>query len=295
MYSIRQGAQMFSLKSVTIRSAKAGRSLYPWKMLDKLLARDCIWRRSDYTATRAMDVKQPTNRMGASAALAVAFLVALGQMVWVAGCGEDARLVEHEIPHVEVATVRDQGVELGPEAAPEDVAFVLLRAIRDDVLAGSDLKARDQALRRQMAVADPDYIHARYKQVMGPQAVYGRDEWLYKTVRRWAPALAFYVDSFDFDLATARSRMTARRLSSADRLSGEAQRVELPVKHPEGVSGADVIVGIWLHKHEGGFWRAYHVGFVKTRRTSPARAAPSPAASQPAPAPATLPNSTLYK
>lgn len=234
-----------------------------------------------------MDDARPTYRLGMCRGLSPAVVAAAGWLIWVGsgGCREDARLVEHKIPHVEVTTVRDQGVELGPEATPVEVAFVLLRAVRDDVLAGSNRQAREQALQRQMAVADPDFIFGRYRQIMGPRAVYERDEWVYKAVSRWAPAAAFYVDSFDFDLEAARSRLRVRPTSEREQWPGETVQVDLPVKHPGGVTGADVVVRVRLHKHEGGYWRVFHLGFAKTRGLS-TTTRPAATTSQPTSLPA---------
>ena len=180
------------------------------------------------------------------------------------GCSEDARLAGRDIPHVEVRTVVDQGLSLGPEASPKQVAFALLRAIRDDVRAGGDLDARHQALQRQLAVCDPDYIYDRYVRFYGDRAVAQRDEWVYKRVNLWAPTLAYYVDAFDFDLATAESLMKEESADKADNWPGPTTYVDLPVAHPGGIDGADVIVRVRLHRHgdEDGYWRVFSVGFA---------------------------------
>ena len=203
-------------------------------------------------------------------------------VLWLGGCGEDARLADRRIPHIVVETVSDQGVELGPQASPQDVVYVLLRAIRDDVLAGADREARRAALLRQMGVCDPDYIHELYKNVMGPRAVYSRDEWVYKKVRLWAPTLAYYVDSFDVDPGTAKERMEAGE-------AGETAHVDFPARDPTGQPGADVVVRVWLHKHQTGNWRVFHVGFAKKRPRAPSTA---PRATGPSDEPRSAPDAT---
>ncbi len=192
-------------------------------------------------------------------------LVALLGLLLAGGCSEDARLAGHSIPHVVVETVTDQGVVVGPEAGPQEVAFVLLRAIRDDVQAGSDREARREALMRQLAVCDPDYIYELYQDVMDRRAVYERDEWVYKKVRLWAPTLAYYVDSFGMDLPRAKERLTTSPTSRRENWPGETIQVDLPARDPHGEPGADVVVRIRLHKHTTGGWRVFHVGFAKTR------------------------------
>ena len=194
-------------------------------------------------------------------------LTALGVAAGVLGmgaCRRDARLSDHTIPHVEIRTVSDQGILLGPEASPKQVAFVLFKAIREDVLAGSDLDARRQALDRQLAVCDPDYIYDLYRRVFGDRTVDSRDEWVFKKVYLWAPTLAYYVDAFDFDLATAEARMREADGGRAEKWSGQTTLVDLPVLDPKGRLGAGVVVRVRLHRAEGegGYWRVFSVGFA---------------------------------
>jgi hypothetical protein len=204
----------------------------------------------------------------------VVLLGAAMGLVLAIGCSEDARLADHDIPTIEAGPVHDQGIVLGPEASPKEVAFVLLRAIRDDVRAGADHEARQAALERQMAVCDPDFIYGLYRRAFGKRAVFSRDEWVFKKVRLWAPAFSYYADSFDLDLANAQSRMIEGKVEAHAGLSGETVSVDLPAKDPEGSSAADVMVRVWLHRHEHAGWRAFHVGFAKTR--PPAASSPVP-------------------
>ena len=178
-------------------------------------------------------------------------------------------MADRRIPHVVVETVSDQGVELGPQASPQDVVYVLLHAIRDDVLAGADREARRQALLRQMGVCDADYIYELYQSIMGPRAVYSRDEWVYKKVHLWAPTLAYYVDSFDCDLGSAKARMSVRPTSRRENWPGETVQVDLPAADRAGQPGADVVVRVRLHKHQTGHWRVFHAGFAKKRPPAP--------------------------
>ncbi|MCP4251114.1 MAG: hypothetical protein GY778_29095 [bacterium] len=186
------------------------------------------------------------------------------------GCDQDARLADHTIPHVEVTTVSDQGLELGNDADPQEVVYVLLKAIRDDVLAGDDAVARRAALDRQFAVCDPDYLYDWYRRSLGPRAVAGRDDVVYKRVRLWAPALAHYAGDLDFDLETARSRMTpARETNAKEGWPGETVQVDLPVADPQGGPKAGAVIRVRLHRHDQGVWRVFQVGFTG-RRSTPA-------------------------
>ncbi len=179
------------------------------------------------------------------------------------GCSEDARLAGKAIPHVEVRTVEDQNITLSPEASPKQVAFVLLRAIRDDILAGEDLEAREKALDRQLAVCDPDYIHDLYLRFYGDRATTRRDEWVYGKVHVWAPTLAYYVDAFDFDLPTAEALMVEGG-DPVEKWAGQTTHVDLPAGNPKDVGAADVIVRVRLHRpgEEQGHWRVFSIGFA---------------------------------
>ena len=127
------------------------------------------------------------------------------------------------------------------------------------------MEARREALDRQFAVCDPDFIHEYYKEVMGSRAVYDRDEWVYKKVYLWAPTLAYYVESFDLDFESAKAKMVVRPASHQERGNGETVQVEIPVADPGGDSGGRVVVRIRLHKHSTGHWRVFHVGFADHR------------------------------
>ncbi|HUU83702.1 MAG TPA: hypothetical protein VM243_09380 [Phycisphaerae bacterium] len=212
--------------------------------------------------------------------LALLGAAALGQTI---GCREDARLSGKAVPHVEVRTVEDQGVTLDPEASPKEVAYVLLRAIGDDIWAGSDLAARQRAVERQLAVCDPDYMYERYLEFFGDRAVSERDEWVSMTVNKWAPTLAYYAEGFDFDLPTAQSLMQEGSGGRSENWPDQTVYVDLPVAAPEGISGADVVVRVRLHRHGGeqGHWRVFSVGFAgRPRADATVRAGggkPSPA------------------
>lgn len=202
-----------------------------------------------------------------------------GSGLW-AGCGKDARLVEHRIPHVEVETVREAGLVLGPDASPEMVAFAMLQAMRDDVSAGSEQERRE-ALDRELRLVDPDYIYGRYKAARGPGAIYQRDDWVYKSVRRWAPAVAFYVPSFPQTVEHAQEVMRTGPTSEAEDWPGETVQVTLPLAHPRGKPNAGVVLRMLLHRHKSGHWRVFHVGFLKQRPRAAAGRVPSPPATQP--------------
>src|SRR3972149_10392414 len=89
--------------------------------------------------------KRGMRSVAASVGLTVA--AASGLAVW-CGCGGDARLAGQRIRSVTVRSVAHYGVTLDQQASPEQVAYVLLRAVRDDVVAKSR-EERDTALDKQ--------------------------------------------------------------------------------------------------------------------------------------------------
>jgi len=196
----------------------------------------------------------------------------------VAGCTENARLADQELRHAEVHTVHDQGLELGPDASPQDVVFVLLRAIRDDVRAASDREAGREALARQLAVCDADFIYDDYRRVFGQRAVADRDEWVHQQVRLWAPTLAHYVAGLDFDRPTAETLLRVGKPGQHYKWPGQTVAVELPLADPQGHPRRGVVARIWLHQHDLGYWRVFHVGFSRSRPQPSGPPAPGAAA-----------------
>ena len=141
----------------------------------------------------------------------------------------------------------------------------MLKAIRDDILAGGDQETRQAALDRQFAVCDPDYLFDAYNRAYQDHAVYSRDEWVFKKVRLWAPTVSFYVAAFDFDFAKADALMSVRPTPRYEKWSGETAMVELPTPDPQGNPNAAVIIQIRMHKHADQYWRVFQIGFAKKR------------------------------
>jgi hypothetical protein len=182
------------------------------------------------------------------------------------GCSRNARLADKRVGEFRVQTVTDQGIELGPQADPRDVVFVLLKAIRDDLKAGNDLNRREQALDRQYAVSDPDFIYKLYQDVFKSRANKSREEWVTEYVRKWAPTLGHYVDQFGFDRAEGVAMMLASDISGkSERSVEDTLLVELPLTDPGGSPHAAVLAQVRLHKTKEGYWRVFQVGFSRKR------------------------------
>ncbi|HEY3242161.1 MAG TPA: hypothetical protein VGM03_02325 [Phycisphaerae bacterium] len=205
-----------------------------------------------------------------------------------AGCRRDVRLTGQRIRHATVRTVTDQGLELGPLPADADaarveeevkkVAYVLLRAIHDDVRADGDRIAREAALDREFAVIAPDRV---YQYHLNPYD--SRDEAIHKIVRLWAPTLAYYVASFDFDWPTAREQMQVAISTGSSGAHVADRTVFIPLRDPQSPA-AYIRARIDL-THENEYWRVWFVGFDP--RQSARRSTTVPAATAPAPAPRT--------
>ncbi|MBU0719483.1 MAG: hypothetical protein KJ749_14655, partial [Planctomycetes bacterium] len=89
--------------------------------------------------------------------------VVVGNSVALAAGCESAgagRLANRKVEKPEVRTVTHYGMTLDEDASPEEVAFVLLRAIRDDFYA-ADLASREAAIDMQLDVCAANEMAAR--------------------------------------------------------------------------------------------------------------------------------------
>jgi hypothetical protein len=132
-----------------------------------------------------------------------------------AGC---AKPQEENIPPVRVGPVEAYGLTLDESASPQQVTYVLLRSLADDVQharAGRRQEQR-QALETTFAVAAHPTLEQRLIKATNlararPEPTLGeqRDRRIFELVRGWAPIVAYYVNSFDarrwptFDAAVA--------------------------------------------------------------------------------------------
>lgn len=188
-------------------------------------------------------------------------------------CKEHARLSGAKISHVDVGTVIDQGITLDEDASPKQVGFVLLQAIRDDVLAGNDRETRQAAIERQLNVCAADTIYTRHQRYYGGSAG-DRDEKVYESVCSWAPTLARYVKAFPSDWPSADEQLHERIADAAGGEGANSAVVFLEVPDPEFGSSASVIIEIDVvretgkpsNKGGGRFWRVVRVGFYPERR-----------------------------
>jgi len=186
-------------------------------------------------------------------------------LVLLCSCRGDARLAGTNIPHVEVRSVTHYGLTLDQQATPEQVAFVALRAIREDVQA-KDKAAREQARSVQFDVCAADELADRENTRLS------RDEFIYKVVDRWAPTVSHYVASVETDWGKSQAKFIRRDPRPAAKAKTDAEQAEIAmqVEDPSGDANARAVLLVWLAKDHG-FWRVTHFGFDnKTRTLAPA-------------------------
>jgi hypothetical protein len=152
--------------------------------------------------------RPPGSRWPARTAIFTATLTLSGLI----GCSS-----EEDIPPAVVKPVTAYGLTLDNKATPQEVAFVLLRSIADDVKAAQayDTKAQKTSLRITHSLAACNTIAARLglsDAQAGPSSSKAglRDRKLYAFVKDWAPIVAHYVSSFDTDPQAAARRMEVR-------------------------------------------------------------------------------------
>ena len=142
----------------------------------------------------------------AHAAAAAAILLAL----LIAGCTETVN-----VPPMDVKVVDAYGVRLDEQATPQQVAYVLLRSLRDDVTAAQagDRQRQKDAFRVTYSLAAFSEIEKRLLAGLG-QSTLGaaRQRKIYDVINHWAPIVGHYVRSFDLDEKTAVARMKTASL-----------------------------------------------------------------------------------
>jgi len=177
-------------------------------------------------------------------------------------CSRDARLVGRNVrKDVTVRAVTHYNVTLDEAATPEQVAYVALRAVRDDFLA-TDTEEREAALDRQFDVCAADVIATRNRTGLK------RDEFVYAVVHRWTPTVSHYVADFETDWEAAAERFvrTDPRLSKESHSDAMECEVLMEVNDPSGDPSAHALLVVYLAQ-DGGFWRVIHLGFDPTRRS----------------------------
>lgn len=204
-----------------------------------------------------------------------------------AGCTEP----HEDLPPAEVKIVTAYGQTLDESATPEQVTYVLLRSLAEDVKAARVMPPHRQeqkaANRITWSIAAVNTIENRLIETLHdstkgqakPSSLgKDRDQQIYKVVNYWAPIVAYYVDSFDTDFEKAASRM---RVQVAP--DNQAAHVYYDVWHVEQQGqasvGRPVRLDIELALEEAGgktYWRVARVGYEGVAVTRPAGAPAAP-------------------
>ena len=193
-------------------------------------------------------------------------------MAWlVAAAGLSGCRQPVEIPPTEVKTVEAYGVKLDELATPQQVTFVLLRSMRDDVEAAQagDRQRQKQAFRVTFSLGAFSEIEKRLSRGLGRDENTGlgesRERKIYDVIYHWAPIVGHYVRSFDLDEKTA-----VERTRATIRPNNTLAVVQYDVAHdPAASEPAErqaVVLEVTLTREKatagtGEFWRVARVDF----------------------------------
>lgn len=183
-----------------------------------------------------------------------------------------------ELKSTLVAPVELYGQTLGPEATPQQVAYALMQAMRDDVKASQahDREGYMAAFQKQLDLAAPKRIHKNLRSLGATSETPTQaelDDNVYRVVRFWASIPARYVDSFEPDAEVAMAAMRVKTLPGGD------ARVSYDVTDP--VDGSRVTFQVFLAQEPDAagtqkYWRVYRLGYAPLGNDD-AAVAPHPA------------------
>ena len=200
-------------------------------------------------------------------------LAMAGTWLGLAGCTPEDR----DVPPAEVKTVEAYGLVLDESATPQQVAFVLLQALAEDVRAAQahqydqqkaalrltfSLAAYETIEERILALASREVPEAQKKTSLGTD----RDRKLYALVKYWAPIVAHYVPSFEANPAGAMAKMRVRQGGDPATahvyydVCHDPAQTDLAKREP-------ATLDIELAKQAAGsksYWRVVRVGFAGT-------------------------------
>lgn len=196
------------------------------------------------------------------------------------------------LPPPEVKTVTAYGQTLDESATPQQVAYVLLRSLAEDVQAAQAKPPRredqKQANLITWSVAAPNTIEQRILSTAREHAKdparfqslgENRKKEIYRVVNQWAPIVAYYVASFDQDPETAMSRMHVRP-SPNGQVTHILYEVTPDPTRPDVDQRRTLDIELVKEKGADGkeYWRVARVGYIGlgTRPTT------QPAGTQPA-------------
>ena len=201
---------------------------------------------------------------GTERASIVVFAAFVLSSALVGGCKRASHLADFNLRHPEVKTVSHYGVTLDKDASPKQVAYVLLRAISDDLQADSR-EAREKALDVQFDLCAANVLRK------GNGHRLSDDEFLYEAVRRWAPTVAYYAADLPADWESAQERLIVKGASGAGGATQEKQLALIQLADPSGDPNATVVLFISMVK-DAGYWRVEALAFDPGHRKLATRA-----------------------
>ncbi|HSW46569.1 MAG TPA: hypothetical protein VLM89_13460 [Phycisphaerae bacterium] len=208
----------------------------------------------------------------------------LAAVVTLSGCTRPV-----EIPPMDVKVVDAYGVKLDDFSPPQQVVYVLLRSLREDVEAAQagDRSRQKEAFKVTFCLAAYGEIENRLKQGLGVADLGdSRERKIYDVINHWAPIAGHYVRSFEMDEKAAIDKF--RTTVSSD--GGSAVVLTDVVHDPESPDPADrrpVVFEVNLVREKSSdgsreFWRVARVDFRGLAGRPASRPVSGPAGTQPA-------------
>ena len=160
--------------------------------------------------------------------------------------------------------VTSHGMTLDENATPEQVVWVLLSAIREDVRTKVNSPEWKDLMKLQCRLANVELLRSRADTSERGRHL-DRDGLFFGIVRGWAPALNYYAESFDDEFEAAKAKMTSKPINDP-RLSEKYHPIQVvnyvlqaaefdgPVRRRRGVN-----IQFALSKTQNGYWRVYAV------------------------------------
>jgi len=186
-----------------------------------------------------------------------------------------------DIPPAVVKDVEAYGLKIDATATPQQVVYVLLRSLRDDVEAAQahDTKRRKEAFQITFSVAAFSEIQKRIKHYLGVQS--GSDQppgeevvarQMYDIINHWAPIVGHYIQSFDNDYDQAAKKMSVLTGRDTDIVQVIMDVVHDPSEtDPARQQKAVLDIELVKERATSGsarYWRVARVGFRPPRAES---------------------------
>ncbi len=183
-------------------------------------------------------------------------------MLCLSGCDSRPKLEASDFLPASDEVVTAYGITLDEHATPEQSAWVLLMAARDDVRTAIHSPEWRELMKLQCRLADVELL----REMVHKDAALSREKAnaiFFRMIKTWASALNYYAEFIDDDFEAAKARMTLRnavwpRLPEGRRNIQVVQYV-LTAKPPGSPAGLDsaVTVQFLLSKTHKGYWRIY--------------------------------------